>query len=366
MVQLRPARLDRFRRDAWLEVNLDNLEYNLNYLYNLCNKPLIPVIKADAYGHGAEILAKVLDTYDFVFAYATASIDEALALRKVSSKKIMVLGICPDWAIESALENDIDLTLTSMQAAERLSLVAIDMDKLAKIHLKIDTGMNRIGFKTLEQKDLCNIEKLQSLQIESLYTHMADSEDIEFSKKQLDEFETITSGLDYPKHPVSTKAFTALADDFEQSEESINYVRCGIELYGLDNPELKPLLSLHARISHVKEIQAGESVSYKRTWTAEKPSKIATLPLGYADGIPRALSNKIQAYCNGKKLPQIGMITMDQMMFDITDTDIKLGDSLELIGENISIYQWLEHLDTISYELVCALNLRLPKIYKRN
>ncbi len=360
MVQVRPTRLDRFRRDAWVEINLDHLEFNLNYLHKLCQKPLIPVLKADAYGHGAELIAKTLDTYDFVFAYATASIDEALALRQVTKKKIMVLGICPEWAIESALDADIDLTITSVDAAEKINNIAADRKSTANLHLKLDTGMNRIGFKTLSKVDIERIEKLSTVKISSLYTHFADSEDKEFCQKQKASFASMTSSLSYPKHPASTKAFAIMP------ELDCDYVRCGIELYGLDNPKLKPLLSLHARISHIKEIAAGESVSYKRTWFSKKATRIATLPLGYGDGVPRSLSNKIYGYAKGKKIKQVGLITMDQMMFDIEDFDIKVGDSLELIGTHTPIENWLEELDTISYELVCSLNLRLAKVYTRS
>jgi alanine racemase len=363
MVQLRPQQLNRFRRDAWLEINLDYLEFNLRALYDEFHKPLIPVLKADAYGHGANVLVKVLDTYDFVIAYAVASIDEALILRESTAKRIIVLGISPDWSIGAALENNIELTVGDLGFALKVNQKAQDLNLKANIHIKIDTGMNRIGFKKYSnfRDEIIQIESLTSVQIKSFYSHFADPKDLDYSNYQKQEFESMTAGFDYPVHPASTPAFRNLPN------LKADYLRVGIELYGLENPKLKPMMSLFARISFIKNIKQGESVSYKRTWLSEHDTRIATLPLGYADGVPRALSNKIFAYCRNKKIQQVGLITMDQMMFDLeSDSDsIKAGDIVELIGPHIPLSDWVSKLDTVSYELVCSLNLRLPKSYTR-
>jgi len=363
MVQLRPQQLNRFRRDAWLGINLDNLEYNLKALYGEFNKPLIPVLKADAYGHGASVIVKVLDTYDCVLAYAVASIDEALILRESTAKRIIVLGISPDWSLGSALENNIELTVGDLQSAIKINQKAQELNMQAGLHIKIDTGMNRIGFKKYAdfRDQLSEIESLSHVKIRSLYSHFADPSDPEYSNYQKQEFESMTEGLDYPLHPASSPAFRSVAN------LKADYIRVGIELYGLENPKLKPMMSLYARISFIKDIKQGESVSYKRTWLAKHDTRIATLPLGYADGVPRALSNKIYAYCKNKKIKQVGLITMDQMMFDLEDSSdlIKPGDIVELIGPHIPLADWVSKLDTVSYELACSLNLRLPKTYKR-
>jgi alanine racemase len=363
MVQLRPQQINRFRRDAWLEINLDNLEFNLKYLYYEFKKPLIPVLKADAYGHGANVLVKVLDTYEFVFAYAVASIDEALILRESTQKRIIVLGISPEWSIGTALENNIELTVANLDSAIKINQKAQELNIKARIHIKIDTGMNRIGFKKYSdfKKDISIIESMTAIEIQSLYTHFADPANQEYSLYQKSEFESMVDGLNYPLHPASSPAFRNFAD------LKADYIRVGIELFGLENPNLKPLMSLFARISFIKNINKGESVSYKRSWLAQSDTRIATLPLGYADGVPRALSNKIFAYCRNKKIQQVGLITMDQMMFDLAgDSDsIQAGDIVELIGPHISLSDWVSKLDTVSYELVCSLNLRLPKSYTR-
>lgn len=361
MVQVRTKEKNKFRRDAWLEINLDNLEFNLKSLHREFNKPLIPVLKANAYGHGADVIVQTLDTYDYIEVYGVASIDEALSLREATKKRIMILGVSPDWAIDQALENDIELTVASLDSAIIIDNKAKLTNNKARIHIKIDTGMNRIGFKpeTLK-KEILKIEGLKNLKITSIFTHFADTEDLDFCKEQESCFNELTKDLNYPKHLASSKAARLFPDSHS------DFIRCGIELYGLENPALRPLMSLYARISFIKEIKKGESVSYKRSWIATEDTRIATLPLGYADGIPRLLSNQFTGICHGKEIQQVGLVTMDQIMFDIgNNSDIKVGDSVELIGEHCSIEDWAKKLGTISYELVSNLSLRLPKSYTR-
>ncbi len=353
---------NRFRRDAWLEVNLSNLEFNIKALYEEFQKPLIPVLKADAYGHGATVIAELLDSYDFIYAYAIASIDEALALRAVSKRKLIVLGVTPDWALETALLNDIDITVADLDTAIKLDKLASKNQRKAKIHLKIDTGMNRIGFKFHEEtkEALRKIVALENVEIETAFTHMADAKDANFSSLQVEEFYNLLEAFNFKLHPAASIAARNLKN------KDFDFVRIGIELYGLENPQLKPLLSLYSRISFIKGIKAKESVSYSRTWIAEGDTRLATLPLGYADGLHRMMSNKIHAFYKGQKLSQVGMITMDQIMLDLgKDSDARVGDTVELLGENISIQEWANAAQTISYEIATSLNLRLPKSYTR-
>lgn len=361
MVQTRTKEQNGFRRDAWLEINLANLEFNLQSLYNEFKKPLIPVLKANAYGHGANIIVQTLDAYDFIEAYGVASIDEALSLREATKKRIMILSVSPDWAVDQALENEIELTIASLDSALIINSKAELKKKKAKIHIKIDTGMNRIGFKPDEFKGaIKKIEGLDNLEIASIFTHFADVEDLEFCKEQESCFNQLTKDLNYPKHLASSKAARLFPDS------DSDFIRCGIELYGLENPHLKALMSLYSRISFIKDIKKGESVSYKRSWIASEDTRIATLPLGYADGIPRNLSNKFTGFCHGLVIKQVGLVTMDQIMFDIgNNVDVKLGDSVELIGTHNPIENWAKELGTISYELVSNLSLRLPKSYTR-
>ncbi|MBT6844002.1 MAG: alanine racemase [Candidatus Melainabacteria bacterium] len=360
MVQLRPTQKQSYRRDAWLEINLDNLEFNLKNLYAEFNKPLIPVLKADAYGHGAVMIAKVLDAYDFVHGYGVASVDEALSLREASKKPIIVLSVSPEWAMEQALENDIELTIVDLESAKKLNQIAKEMGKSANVHIKFDTGMNRIGFRYEDRQDVFEIEKLECLKIQSLFTHFVDAIDTDYAIYQYQQFRTFITGLKYPVHPSSSQAARSVSD------MEADYIRCGIELYGLENLELRPLLSLKARISFIKTINKGETVSYKRTWVASENTRIATLPLGYADGVPRSLSSKIVGQVKSHEIKQVGLITMDQMMFDIASADIQVGDVVDLLTEDLPVAAWAEAAGTISYEIVSALNLRLPKTYTRN
>ena len=361
MLRLGQVQSSRFRRDAWLEVNLSNLEFNVKSLYEEFQKPLIPVLKADAYGHGANVLTELLDSYDFIYAYAVASIDEALNLREVSKKKIMVLGITPVWALENAIVSDVDVTITDLDTAKEADAIAAKLAKKAKIHLKIDTGMNRIGFKVLEESkaQIKEIAELKNLQIESAYTHIASPDDKEYSMFQEESFFEMMKDFNFKLHPAASIAARNCKN------KNFDFVRVGIELYGLENSSLKPLLSLYSRISFVKNIKKGESVSYGRTWKAQKDTKIITLPLGYADGVHRLMSNKIKAFYKDKLISQVGTITMDQMMFDAEDLDAKAGDLVELFGEKISIDAWAQAAETINYEVATSLNLRLPKTYSR-
>ncbi len=361
MVQTRTNPTNKFRRDAWIEINLTHLEYNLKKLHSWFNKPLIPVLKANAYGHGAGIIAKTLDAYDFVLAYGVASIDEALELRQSSKKRIIILGVSPAWALEEAIKNDIEITIVDLAAAQEINRIAESLNCIAQVHIKIDTGMNRIGFKVDDstQKQIHTITQLSNLNIASIFTHFSDPQDNKFCEFQKQQFITATSGLDYPKHPASSMVAKTL------SGLNFDYVRCGIELYGLESAELKPILSLFSRISHVKQIKKGESVSYKQSWTAKEDTTIITLPLGYADGISRALSNKIKGYYQDQYINQVGLVTMDQMMFDIGPRNAQVGDIVELIGPHCKVSDWAQAASTISYEITTSLNLRLPKTYSR-
>jgi alanine racemase len=365
MTKSRAEELSRFRRDAWIEIKLNNLEFNLQKIYQDSGRlPLIPVLKADAYGHGASVLARVLEIYNFVDSFAVASLDEALRLKADCLKRIMVLGLCPRWAFRTAIENKIELTLIDIESATALNQEALRQNLIAPVHIKVETGMNRIGVSKNEFFNLITeIEKFKNLNIISIFSHFADPENLEFSKEQLSKFLEITQGQSYKKHIASSKAARLFP------ESRLDMIRCGIELFGLENPELKPLLSLYSRISHIKKIPKGENVSYLRSWTASEDTYIATLPLGYADGVSRSLSNKFSAYLKNHKkyIKQVGMITMDQVMFDLGSEgqNIRIGEIVELIGPNCSIKNWTESLKTISYEIVCSLNLRLPRIYTR-
>lgn len=362
-------------RDSWVEINLDYLAQNIKAIRKQTpkNVKLLAVVKADAYGHGAVMLAPTL-LASGADMLGVASIDEGADLRNAKiTADILVLGAVPVWAVESAVKLDLAISVFSKehilacrQAYERTGI-------RPKVHVKIDTGMNRIGVSTDEAADFINeVRNSDFIDFKGVFTHLANAESREKTELQIDKWNSVISKINTDGlllHILNTAG--QMCYDVPNS----NMRRAGIALYGLypDFPEggekripkLKQILSLKGRIVHIHEAKDHEGVSYGHTFVAHGNRKIATVPLGYADGIPRGLSNKIFGVLNGKKVPQIGNITMDQMMFDITDVDANVGDVITLLDENNSIDEWAKILGTINYELTCRLKVRLPRVYTR-
>jgi len=367
------------KRDAWVEINLDAEEKNILELKTFIKEgmKILAVVKADAYGHGSAMTALPL-LASGVNWLGTASIDEGLELRnnKITAP-ILVLGAAPVWAFDYAAENNISLSFFLDSHLEAAEITYKKTGLKTKAHIKLDTGMNRIG---VPKENAVNfIKKVQStnaIELEGIFTHFACAEDEEKTKVQIKIWENILSQVNTEGlllHCANTAASIA-GYDIKYS----NMARLGIALHGLLPdlppfaeciPKLEPAMSLKGRIINIHTAYKGEGVSYSHTFTADRETKIASIPAGYADGIDRRLSNKIYGILNGKKVPQIGNITMDQMMFDITDAQGSEGDIITLIGqdgnEKISINEWADILGTINYELICRLKARLPRIYTR-
>lgn len=431
-------------RDSWVEINLENLAHNIKEIRrNLPQgKQLLAVVKADAYGHGAVMLAPTIlaSGCDML---GVASIDEGIDLRNAKiGCEILVLGAVPVWAVENAVKADISISIFSKehltackQAYERTGI-------MPKVHVKIDTGMNRIGVQPGDAVDfISEVQNASYLMFQGVFTHLYEAESVNEAQKQINIWNNIISQIDTKGlllHIQNTAG--TLCYDVPTS----NMLRIGIGLYGLApdyptreslvcqavggellftrkdfvKPDLKPVMSLKGRIVHIHEMKAGEGVSYCHTFKTDKPIKVATIPVGYADGVSRLLSNKITAELNGKKVRQIGNITMDQMMFDITGVEANVGDVITLIsprksrdkehgvnelqsnsrsckrdfgvayetaeprvdsrerGEQVAencfsgdgamtMDEWAEILGTINYELTCRLKVRLPRVYTR-
>lgn len=362
-------------RDSWVEINLENLAHNIKEIKKNVpeGKKLLAVVKADAYGHGAVMLAPTIlaSGCDML---GVASIDEGIDLRNAKiACEILVLGAVPVWAVENAVNADISISIFSKehlmacrQAFERTGIKP-------KVHVKIDTGMNRIGVQPDEAVEF--IKEVQSanyLCFQGIFTHLYEAEIVREAQKQIDIWNGIISQIDTEGlllHIQNTAG--TLCYDVPSS----NMLRIGIGLYGLapdypdkefQKPDLKPVMSLKGRIVHIHETQSNAGVSYCHTFKTEKPIKVATIPVGYADGVSRLLSNRISAELNGKIIRQIGNITMDQMMFDITDVGASVGDVITLIGEGaMTVDEWAKILGTINYELTCRLKVRLPRVYTR-
>jgi len=361
-------------KDAWVEINLEHLSENICNIKKLLpqDKKLMAIVKADAYGHGAQMLAQTM-LASGVDEFGVSSVDEGIDLRLAKIKApILVVGAVPTWAFETAVKNDITISIFNEEHLEACKNVYQRIGIKPKVHIKLDTGMNRIGVRKEEAVEFIqHVQDLNYLTLKGIFTHLAVAEDENIAREQINTWTEIVSQVDTKNlclHIQNT------AGTFAYDIPS-NMVRVGISLYGLYpdlpskdfiRPSLKPILSLKARITNIHTLLAGESVSYGQTFTAYETTRIATIPIGYADGVSRLLSNKIEANVNGENIRQVGNITMDQMMFDLGDNEAQIGDVITLInGEDLTLDYWAEILGTINYELTCRLKVRLPRVYVR-
>ena len=367
------------KRDAWVEINLDAIEHNILELKSFVrpNTKILAVVKADAYGHGSSMIAPTLlaSGVDYL---GVASIDEGMELRNNKfTCPILVLGAAPVWAFDYAAQNNISLSLFLENHIEAADLTYKKTGLKTKAHIKLDTGMNRIG---VEKEDAVNfikeVQKRESIELQGIFTHFANAETEEKTKEQLSIWNEVLSQVN--TEGLILHCFNTAATISGYKEDKYNMVRLGLALYGLvpdlpnfakRTPDLIPAMSLKARIINIHTAHKGSGVSYCHTYTTDKETTIATIPIGYADGVDRRLSNKIYGILNGEKVPQIGNITMDQMMFDISNVKANEGDVITLIGndgkESISINDWANILGTINYELTCRLKVRLSRVYTR-
>ena len=363
------------KRDAWVEINLDAIEKNILALKSFVKEgtKVLAVVKADAYGHGSSMIAPTLlaSGVDYL---GVASIDEGIELRNNKFKcPILVLGAAPVWAFDYAAQNNISLSLFLDNHIEAAKLTYQKTGLKTKAHIKLDTGMNRIGVeKEYAVEFIKKVQNSDCIELQGIFTHFANAEFEDKTKEQLKIWNEILSQVD--TKGLLLHCFNTAATISKYQEENYNMVRLGLALYGLvpdlpsfakEIPQLYPAMSLKGRIINIHIAKAGTGVSYCHTFTAKKDTKIATIPIGYADGVDRRLSNKIYGVLNGQKVPQVGNITMDQMMFDITGVEANEGDVITLIGNDISINDWAEKLGTINYELICRLKARLSRVYTR-
>ena len=365
------------------DIDLDALTHNLDEIHRCISEgtKIIAVVKADGYGHGAVPLAEVMEKREDIWGYAVATPEEAEELCSNGMKKpILILGYTfPEYDAQIVKE-ELRPAVFSLIRAEQLSEEAVRQDKICKIHIKLDTGMSRIGFQVTEQSadEIAQIAKLPHIMIEGIFTHFskADETDKAFTKKQEAAYERMITWLkerqvSIPVHHVSNSA--GIVDLPEYNKD---IVRAGIILYGLwpsdevdkEHINLQPLLSLKSHVVHVKELEPGRIISYGGTFEVEHPMRIATVPVGYADGYPRSLSNKGYVLIHGKRAAICGRVCMDQMMVDVTEiADVCPGDEVTLIGRDGAECITLEELGDLSgrfnYEFACDLNKRIPRVY---
>ena len=361
-------------RDAWVEIDVSNLEHNIEEIKR--NIPqgikLLGVVKADAYGHGSIMLAPTI-LASGIDMLGVASIDEGADLRQAGLNcDILVLGAVPVWAVESAVKYDLSISIFSQEHLKACEQAFVRTGIKPKVHIKIDTGMNRIGIGVNEAVSFIKqVQQIEYINLQGIFTHLAAAEELDKAEEQIQKWNNVIEQIDTEGlllHILNSAG--TICYDVPNS----NMRRVGISLYGLypDFPEkdfikpnLKQLISLKCRVVNIHIAKNGEGVSYCHTYVANGDRVIATVPIGYADGVPRLLSNKIKGVINGVEVPQVGNITMDQMMFDVTGVEANVGDIITLLDEEHSIDSWAKILNTINYEITCGLKVRLPRVYTR-
>lgn len=376
---------------VYAEVNLDAVRSNMDRMKaNIAPlSKMIGVIKTDGYGHGAIPIAKELEPVPYMYGFAVATAEEAFILRQSGvTKPILILGYTFPYSYQRLIREEIRMTVFRYDTLKELSEAASGLAdkgiyKKAKIHIKVDTGMSRIGVRPDEEGFLFVKKAFETdgIEVEGIFTHFAraDEADKTAANKQLEEFNGFLSlikekaGIEIPVKHCSNSAGIV-----ELPQANMDVVRAGITLYGLwpseqvrkDIVELTPVLSLYSHIVYIKEIERGTRVSYGGTFIADHRMRIATIPVGYGDGYARGLSGKGYVLLHGKKAPILGRVCMDQFMVDVTDIpEAEEGDKVTLIGEDGNMRITMEELGEISgrfnYEFACDLGKRVPRVYTK-
>jgi alanine racemase len=370
----------QLQRPTWIEIDLNNLEKNYNFIRSrISNKTKIAaVVKANAYGHGAVRVAKKLSQLG-VESFCVGSPDEGTELREAGIKEpILVLAEILESQIMDVIKGDLIQTAASLETLNALNKAGEKFDKVIKVHLKIDTGMGRIGFFPGEVVDFFKfIRKLDFIEVEGLFSHLAqaDEADKEFSYLQLHKFNNALKTIKKEKFVLPLIHIANSAAIIDLSETSLDLVRPGIMLYGLlpskdlnKEADLKSILSFKTKITQIRELPANSFISYGSTYKTDNKEKIAVLPVGYKDGYPRLLSNQGEVLISGQRAPIRGRVCMGQTIVSVDHIEnVKVGDEVVLIGKQenkaISASEIADICGTINYEIVCNLNERLEKIY---
>ncbi len=368
---------------AWAEINLDHIAHNVEEIRRLVGKrtEIMAVVKADAYGHGVmETVSTIIE--NGASRLAVSMLDEAIQLRKIGiDVPILVLSHTSPQRADELIQYHITQTVYSHEMAEALSDVAVRQGTKVPVHIKIDTGMTRVGFLPgySAVKDVVKIQKLPGIVVEGIFTHFAtaDERDRGYTLHQMELFESIISELNRIGIIIPIRHVSNSAAILQYSENTLDMVRAGIILYGIYPSDevdrtvidLKPAMTLKANITLVKWVDAETSISYGRKFTTKRKSRIATISIGYADGYSRLLTNKSRVLVNGQYAPVVGSICMDQCMIDVTDIsgELEVGSEVVLIGrqgENeITADEIAQLIGTIPYEIVSIIGKRIPRVY---
>lgn len=370
---------------VYAKIDLNAVAYNMKQMKQRIGDgaQMIAVIKTDGYGHGAVPVARLFEEDDDVWGYAVAALEEALSLREAGVKKpILVLGcIFPDQYEEMAA-HEIRAAVYTREMAEGMSQAAKKLHKTVYLHIKIDTGMGRIGFPVSEESAdiIADIVKLPGVRPEGMFTHFAkaDETDKSFTREQHQKFVWMQEALEKRNVRIPYLSCDNSAGIIDFPEWKHELVRAGIALYGMypseevdqDAVPLKPALELISHVSYVKDVEAGTPISYGGTFVAERKMRIATVPVGYGDGYPRSLSNKGEVLIRGKRAKILGRVCMDQFMVDVTEIPgVRFLDRVTLVGrdgeERISVEELSALSGRFHYEFVCCLGKRIPRVYIR-
>lgn len=370
-------------RDTWAEISLDHIRYNIKQFKQFIRSEtkLMAVVKADGYGHGAEQVAAtaIQEGADYL---AVALLDEAIHLREAGiTEPILILGYTPVRSIKEAILQNITLTVFNHEILDEIITQSTNLRKTATIHLKLDTGMSRIGVSSAEFALALAQKALLApfVFLEGVFTHFAnaDSEDPNYTQTQFQRFQSFVDYLEKHQIDIPLKHCCNSAGTMKFPEMHLDMVRLGIAMYGLypdsslkNHPiQLKQAMSLKTKIAAIKNVSVSQPVSYGCTWKPLRVSIIATLPIGYADGLSRLLSNRGNVLTNGQKAPLTGRVCMDQTMIDITDIpNCQPGDVVTIFGYHNSTFQSIdtiaEIMGTIHYEIVCSIGKRVPRLYR--
>ncbi|MCR4674235.1 MAG: alanine racemase [Lachnospiraceae bacterium] len=370
---------------VYAKVDLDNVLWNVKRMKERLkdNTKIVAVIKADGYGHGCVPIAVTLEDVDYVWGFAVATAEEAVELREANIKKpILILGYSFEDSYEELIKNDVCPTIFTYEMAKKYSDYGVKLNKTVNCHIKIDTGMSRIGYQVCKDsvEEIKKISALPNLKMDGIFTHFArsDEKNKHSTDEQFHKFMEMIEALEKEGVTFENRHCANSAAILEYPLASLDLARAGIILYGLwpsdevvRDIDLRPALSLYSHVVHVKTLEKGRSISYGGTITLDKDTRVATIPVGYADGYCRGLSSKGYVLIHGKKAPILGRVCMDQFMVDVTDIPkVKVLDQVVLVGKDGEEEITLEDLGELSgrfnYEFACDLGMRIPRLYYRD
>ena len=377
--------MNRYSR-VHARIDLDAVIHNMEAMRAVISEhtQIMPVIKADGYGHGAVEIAEAVDALPYVSGYAVATVEEGLSLRAHDIRKpILILGYAFPDQYADMIRAGIRPTVFTREMAEELSATAAALGMDCPVHFAVDTGMSRIGYQVTEESadEMARLALLPHIMAEGIFTHFAraDEADKTSTYRQIEQFKRMLSMLEERGLHIPVRHCSKSAGIVDVPEANMDLVRAGITLYGLwpsaevdkSRIDLQPVLSLVTHVAYVKELPAGREISYGGTYTTKRNSVIATIPVGYADGYARGLSNCGEVLIHGRRAPILGRVCMDQFMVDVTKIpDVKCQDKVTLIGrdgaERITLEELGERSGRFNYEFVCDLGKRIPRVYLRD